>query len=65
MMPMRALLTRTTPNRASWGGATTRMTTSRTPNSTLNSVKTFDRMMSATVRLGPLSTRLTAPAAMR
>ncbi len=64
-MPMRALVTSTTPKRPSCGGATIRMTTRSTPRTRLKMVKTFALTISATVRVAVCGTSLIAPAAIR
>ena len=50
-MPISALVTSTTPNRASFHSPQTKITASSTPRSRLNLVKMFARRISATERL--------------
>jgi hypothetical protein len=50
-MPISALVTSTTPNKASCGWPATRITASRAPRMKLNRVKIFARKISATDRL--------------
>ena len=50
-MPISALVTSTTPNRASFQSPQTKITASRTPRIRLNLVKMFARRISATERL--------------
>ena len=57
-IPIKAFVTRTTPNKASWIGPTMRISTSIAPRRALNRVKTLARTIWATVRVGAAGTSL-------
>ncbi len=64
-MPTPVLNTMTSPNSASWIGATMRITTSSTPRMALKRVNVLARTIAPMLRLGLVGTALVAPSRTR